>query len=211
MGLVVVGCSRVDEATGSEQEAVKQDDDVLVADSFVAGQTGDWFLETDEFGSTTIADESLVIDIHEPDTIQFSTLRQERFEDFILEVDARQLAGSPENSLGVLFRMVSPEEFYRFEITSEGRYMIERRQASGEWTRFLSDWTPSEIINRELEGTNHIMVVANGSQMAFYVNGELLEELEDSAYPAGSIALDAGTFGEGRTTVAFDNLVIQRP
>jgi hypothetical protein len=38
-----------------------------------------------------------------------------------------------------------------------------------------------------------------------------LEELEDSAYPAGSIALDAGTFGEGRTTVAFDNLVIQRP
>lgn len=211
MGLAVVGCSRGEESADSEPEDFKQGDDVLVTDSFIAGQTGDWFLETDDFGSTTIADESLIIDIHEPDTLQFSTLRREQFDDFVLEVDARQLAGSPENSLGVLFRMVSPEEFYRFEIRGDGRYMIERRQASGEWTRFLRDWTPSEAINKELEGANHIRVVANGSQLAFYVNGELLEELNDSAYPAGSIALDAGTFGDGRTTVAFDNLVIQRP
>ena len=47
--------------------------------------------------------------------------------------------------------------------------------------------------------------------MAFYVNDELLQELQDSRYPAGQLALDAGTFGNLRTIVAFDNLAVEQP
>lgn len=177
-------------------------------DAFIPGQTGKWLLENDELGSTEINSEQLVVTVKPPNTMQYAALEEPAFSDFVLEVDARQRAGKPEASYGVLFRMVDGSQFYRFEITGNGSYIIERRDANGSWTRLIPEWKTSPAINQGLNVANRLKVIANGPELTFYVNDILLEQITDSAYSSGRIALDAGTFGGGDLQVSFDDLAV---
>jgi len=201
--LVACGGAQSAGITGSAPE------DALFWDSFTPGETGDWFVEGDDAGSTAVINQELVIAISQPNILQFSTLQEQTFTDFALEVEARQIAGSPESSFGVLTRMQDNNQFYRFDITGNGLFMVERRNADGTWTQFLDDWTPSEAINQGFNVPNSLKVTAQGSRMSFYVNDVLVHQIDDVIFPSGSIALDGGTFGQSGLQVAFDNVVVR--
>ena len=117
--------------------------DVIYADGFVPGDTGNWVIEGDNAGKTSLINEQLVIDLTDNHIMQFSTLPDITFDNFILEVDARLLEGDLGSSYGVLFRMQDTTRFYRFEITGDGLYMVERRDGEQGWTRFVDRWTES--------------------------------------------------------------------
>ncbi len=185
--------------------------DVLFSDAFIAGETGKWQVEGDDAGRTAVLNERLVIEIDEPNLLQYTALVEPTFNDFILEVDISQLAGSPESSYGVLFRMENSDRFYRFDITGNGLYVMERHNSDGTWTRFISDWTESEAIKQGLTATNRLRVEARGPLLTFYVNDQLLQQVNDGSYAGGKIALDAGTFGYTDLQVAFDNVVVRQP
>jgi hypothetical protein len=184
---------------------------VIFADAFVAGQTGEWLVEGDDAGRTAVLNEQLIINIEEPNLLQYTTLSEPIFADFVLEVDVTQLAGDLESSYGLLFRMQNPGQFYRFDITGSGMYVMERHNGDGTWTRFLDDWADSAAIKQGLTVSNRLKVVAQGPLLSFYVNDQLLQQVNDGSFAAGQIALDAGTFGRGGLEVAFDNLVVRNP
>ncbi len=188
-----------------------RDGGVYFSEEFDPGDTGDWYLEADAQGSSAVIGERMVITIDAPNSAQYSTLRNHTFGDFVLEVEATQVEGNPGNSFGVLFRMRSPSEFYRFDITGDGNYVIERRNADGTWSRLLDDWTPSSAISQGLNNTNRLKVVAEGAKLTFFVNDQELQTITDNAYLSGNIALDVGTFGQTASSVAFDNVVVRRP
>jgi len=183
----------------------------LFHDEFVQGYTGNWMLENDELGSTVIVPEQLLIDLNSPNLIQYAMLMEPTFSDFALEVEAQLVDGSLASTYGVLFRMQSPEEFYRFAITGDGMFLIERQDPQGTWFRFADDWRDTVAINQGLGSTNILKVVADGPKIAVYVNDTLLEEVIDDSYSAGNIALDAGTFDGAGTQVSFDNLSVYPP
>lgn len=205
--LVVSGCNSADSTTGQ----VQRDASILFSDDFSAGSGGDWFTEADDQGQTAVLNESMIVEIGQANTIQFTELREPIFDDFVLEVEATQLAGDLESSYGLLFRMRSPEEFYRFEITGDGRYMIERHNADGTWTRYLDDWLVADSIKQGHNETNTLGVVADGPLLIFSINGQPVQQLTDPAYASGTIALSGGTFGQPGLSVAFDNLVVRQP
>ena len=97
----------------SENRVVLEGPDVIFADAFVAGQTGAWVVEGDDAGRTAVLNEQLIITIEEPNLLQYTTLSEPIFADFVLEVDVTQLAGDLESSYGLLFRMQNPGQFYR--------------------------------------------------------------------------------------------------
>jgi hypothetical protein len=204
---LVVGCRPAD----STAEPDIRDDSVLFADDFSNGGSSNWLTEADDQGQTAVLNETMVIEIGQPNTIQFTELRDTAFDDFLLEVDVTQLAGDPESSYGILFRMRGPDEFYRFEIMGSGRYMIERHNADGTWTRFLDDWLAASDIQPGLNVTNRLGVAANGPVLIFYINGQTVQQITDPAYAEGSVALSAGTFGQPGLSVAFDNFVVRQP
>lgn len=177
-------------------------------DAFAPGQTGKWLLEQDEAGSTAIVNEQMVITIATPNTIQYATLADRVFSDFNLEVDAVQHSGPPDSSYGVIFRMQDGQQFYRFDVTGSGLFMVERHDGDGTWTRLVPDWVPTTAINQGINVPNRLKVLAVGSSLAFYVNDVLLVQVDDPAYSGGTIGLDAGTFGGGNLQVSFDNLSI---
>ena len=185
--------------------------DVIYADGFVPGETGNWVIEGDNAGKTSLINEQLVIDLTDNNIMQFSTLPDIIFDNFILEVDARLLEGDLGSSYGVLFRMQDTTRFYRFEITGDGLSMVERRDGEQGWTRFVDRWTESTAIKQGLGSVNRLRVEALGQTISLYVNDEPLYQFTDTAYSSGTIALDAGTFVQPKAQVAFDNLVVRRP
>jgi len=195
---------------GVEPEAAKESE-LLFQDDFSVGNVGRWLNEGDELGSTEVNTEQLVIDVAAPNTLQFSTLKEPVFADFDLEVSGVLVDGAEDSTYGILLRMQGPTEFYRFEIMGDGHYMIERRNNDGSWTRFVDDWQISEAIQVGVNANNRLRVVADGPFMSFYVNGELLQEIEDTAYVSGNIGLDAGTYGHPKTRVVFDDLRVSPP
>ncbi len=184
--------------------------DMLFSDSFAPGETGSWEIEGDAQGVTAVINEQLVIELNAPNTLQFSTLADHTFDDFILEVNGRQTSGDLGNTYGVLFRVQDPGRFYRFEINGNGQYMLERRNGDGSWTRFVDDWTETEAIKQGISVANRLKVEANGPNIAVYVNDQLVQQITDNTYLRGNIALDAGTFIQPHTKVAFDNVVVRQ-
>lgn len=181
---------------------------VLFSDEFVVGQTGNWLLEHDEVSAVEITGEQLVLSVNQPNTIQYATLQEPEFSNFVAEVDGRQRAGSLESSYGILFRMQDGQRFYRFSVTPSGLYVIERHDGDGTWTRLVEDWLPSEAINQGPNVANRLKVIANGPDITVFVNDILLQQVSDPTYSTGTIALSAGTFGGENLQVSFDDLVV---
>ncbi len=189
-------------------EAISVASESNFADAFVPGQTGNWLLEQDDLGSAAVVNEELVITIAAPNTIQYASLQEKTFGDFALEVDVTQRTGPAESSYGILFRVGDDGQFYRFDVTGNGLYMVERHQSDGTWTRLVPDWVPSSALNQGLNVVNRLKVLATGPTLTFYANDELLTQVTDATLIDGAIGLDAGTFGGGNLQVSFDNLRI---
>jgi hypothetical protein len=189
----------------------QRDDNILYQDQFAPTQLTNWLLEGDAQGRTMIMNEQLVIQVDAANTIQFATLQEPAFSDFVLEVDAQLLAGSLDSSFGVLFRQDENGRFYRFVITGNGLFMLERRNGDGSWTRLLEEWAQTDAINQGTNAINRLRVEAAGSRIAVYVNEQYLHEANDNAYSQGMIALEASTFGQPGLQVAFDNLTVRQP
>ena len=204
IGLLFAACSNMELTLPGQEKALFRDD-------FILGQTGTWMLESDEVGPSVIVPEQLVIELNAPNLVQYSKLAEPTFSDFTLEVDARLDGGSPASTYGVIFRMQSPDEFYRFEITGDGMYIVERHDADGTWVRHTEDWLDTVAINKGIGATNHLRVAADGERIAVSVNNVLLEEVIDGTYSSGNIALDAGTFDGAGASVSFDNLIVFPP
>ncbi|GAB4561936.1 MAG: hypothetical protein Kow0047_09660 [Anaerolineae bacterium] len=126
--------------------------------------------------------------------------------DFYLEVDTAHVAGPLNNEISVVYRFVDNDNFYLFSISSDGYYRL-RKQVDGEFITVI-EWTPSDAIEVGEETINRVAVYARGPYMAFFVNGILVDETQDSSLSSGSIGLAAGSFEEPGVEVAFDNLAL---
>lgn len=184
---------------------------LIFEETFAPEQLGAWQIEGDSVARTAVIDEQLIIEIDAPQTVQYAALNEPFFTNFILETEVRQLRGDPQGSFGLLFRMQGPDQFYRFEITGTGQFMLERRNADGTWTRFLDDWTSSDAINQGINATNRLKVIALERSISIYANDVLLHQISDNLYPSGNIALDAGTFTAAELKVVFDNITVSNP
>jgi hypothetical protein len=72
----------------------------------------------------------------------------------------------------------------------------------------LPEWTATAAINQGLNVANRLKVIANGSDLGFYVNDILLTQLSDSSLSEGRIGLDAGSFAGNALQVSFDNVSV---
>lgn len=126
-------------------------------------------------------------------------------QDFVLQVETRQVSGGPENSSGVLVRYVDDGNFYRFDLSGDGFFAVSKLE-NQEWIT-LSDWQASEYV-KPLGESNAVKIVCQGSRMTFYANGQELISIEDSSFERGDVGLFASTFTDPAVEVEFDDLEI---
>lgn len=223
-------------------EASVTDTDVLYATDFDdEAALSDWELFDDGLIAAQPADGKLVVAVNAPsDEGAWSGLNY-TLDDFVLEVDATKIDGPDHNGTMVIFRLTDQENYNRFDISSDGYYMLS--EVRDGIPTVVSDWIASPAIATG-EGTNHIRVEAAGDTFRFSVNGELLTlcvategdvqpipfegecrggefntEWHNDDLPQGRIGLgaqgyavyDVDSVEPAQVTVAFDNLTISAP
>ncbi len=131
-------------------------------------------------------------------------------EDAVIEVDATMIGGPLTNDFGAICRYVDRDNFYFFEITSDG-YALIGMYSGGEWMALSSDkYQPSEAIHQG-EATNHMRAECVGSSLRLYANNSLVAQVTDATFANGGVGLIAGTFDEAGTDILFDNFKVLRP
>lgn len=177
--------------------------ELLYSDDFSDPSSG-WDIRQADDASTVYQNGAYHITVNNIDWVAWGNPYDE-FTDFIVEVDATQVAGTDDNDFGVLVRYVDVDNFYRFEISSDGYYSFDMMQ-DNEWITLI-EWTPSDAI-RLGKRTNTITVRCEGDLFTFYVNGQYLDEYRDSTFASGDIGLLAGTIQEAPVHIAFDNVKV---
>ncbi|MBA7617235.1 hypothetical protein ES703_24547 [subsurface metagenome] len=129
-------------------------------------------------------------------------VRPGQLTDFALEIDARLVSGSNQSAYGVVFRAKDDGNFYCFDVTADGAYLLGGK-LDGKWFE-LQKRTDSAFI-KEGNSTNHLKVVCRGSQIEVYVNGHHLTSATDNSFNEGYIGVIA-TSVEPDIEVAFDNI-----
>lgn len=177
--------------------------------------------------SATLQDGALVLEPGEANRLVYAAAGPE-LADFELEVEARALAGPPDNGFGVLFRLQRPRPFplaeaiglaaaggsagssyYLFLASSDGYYQL-LRAISGE-QQVLSAWIPSPYIRQGAGVSNRLKIRARGPGLEFFINdGQLEFCIADS--PSDSSTWVAGEClgGRMRSSVRDDGLVSGR-
>jgi len=146
-----------------------------------------------------------------PSYIGWTECTGTEYADFIVEVDATQISGPDNNAYGVILRYgLQSDEFYAFLISGDGYHAFTVDGVNHSDPEFLADWTESSAINKGAQ-TNRLKVVAVGTSMKYYVNDQLLGEVQDARFGTGTLGFFAGTVDEGNLQVAFDNLRVSEP
>lgn len=158
-----------------------------------------------------VEDGQFMMRVVTPAYIGWTECTDAEYTDFILEVDAAQVGGPDNNAYGVILRYgLEADEFYAFMVSGDGYYAFTVDGANRIDPEFLVDWAESSAINKGSQ-TNRIKVVAVGSNMKYYVNDQLLGEVQDARFSTGTLGFFVGTVDEGDLTVSFDNLRISEP
>ncbi len=177
----------------------------LWVDDFSDSST--WETGGDSDYEISYQDDEYRVVVHSVDTFVWGNpKRSYDLSDLLIEVDARRVAGPANNQIGLIVRRQDDENFYLFAISSDGTYGVDKFQ-NGDWSS-LAEWKFSKSVKRGTEW-NHLRVECVGARMRFYVNGDLLAEVEDKAFASGNIGLGAGTVDEGGVEARFDNLRLQ--
>ena len=131
-------------------------------------------------------------------------LPNQEFSDFVLTLEATPRDTDDHYSYGVAFRENVETHTYTFEIGNDGLYAI--FLFDGEWQK-LKDWSSAKAIKPGQ--TNELKVIAKGSTLTFFVNGDELTTIENDTLSAGKVGLVMDMFEESKSaTVDFDNLVV---
>jgi len=146
--------------------------------------------------------------ISAPNIVAWTDCTEEEFSDFVFEVDATQLGGPDNNIYGVLFRYdTNIREFYVLAISGDGYYVLAVDGPDREEPYMLTEWETSSAINLG-NATNHIKVEAVGSNISYYVNDQLLGEIQDSTLSKGIVGVFVGTLDEANVLVGYDNMKV---
>lgn len=132
----------------------------------------------------------------------------EAISDFYLAVDARQDSGPVDGYLGVTLRHSGENDYLSYSITQEGLFGLDRHTADG-WETLIPT-TPFAAI-RPYE-SNHLEVIAQGTRLWLFANGQLAATYEDAGLTEGKCGLIVGmNNADEQGTFTFDNFEIRLP
>ncbi len=198
--LMVLSLDEPDQGT-AENEILFEDYFDSDANGWATGEFEDDYTQNE----ITIADGVYTLNVTAKQKAYVEKVLPNRdFSDFVLTVEATPLDTEEHYSYGVAFRESNDLHNYTFEIGNDQLYSIQLYD--GNW-KTLKEWSSTDAIN--VGETNELMVIADGSTLTFFINGEELTTLEDATLSEGTVGLVVDMFEEGESAaVEFDNLVV---
>lgn len=179
--------------------------EVIFRDDFSSGE--DWQLGKTGAGSAALGKNELTIAIHEPHAYISSVRDQPLLSNFYAEISANPTLCRGEDEYGVLFRVASSSDFYRFSLSCDGQVRVDR--VVGGTAASPQPWTFSGIVPPGAPSISKIGVWANGEEIRFFVNEVYQFSVNDPMLPSGSLGVFARSAGELAVTVNFSELMVR--
>lgn len=179
--------------------------DPTFSDTFANGDS--WPLYTDEHVSFNVKDSNLVLTAFNPDKYNGWMFTWPVINDFYLEMTAKTEECSGLDQYGLMLRATKPpQEYigYLYGITCDGQYSL--RRWDGDKYVTLVDWTSSDQLNAGSNQTNRIGILADGTRLTLYANGNLLQEINDDTHAQGRFGVFVGSANTPDFTTLVDEI-----
>lgn len=114
---------------------------------------------------------------------------------------------------GILFRLTQSQteanslEAYSFEITDKRQFQVDLGTGASASIQHLIPATTSTAIH-PVGQKNTLMVIANGSDFQFLINGVFVGETRDSTLTGGGIGFGLDTYDQGAQSAHYSHLVV---
>jgi hypothetical protein len=132
------------------------------------------------------------------------------YQDVMVEAAVRS-DGSLDNHYGLICR-AGNQGFYYFAISADGYYAIFRRSDDDTLTPLTGRAMLKSPLIKDNGAMNQLMAVCEDTTLALYVNGSLVDKVEDDTFSRGDVGMAAGTGRRGETTLIwFDNFEVTKP
>ena len=166
-----------------------------------------WYTEENNRFSLELVDEGYKISINILNAPIWS-IREQSFDDVIVEVDTTRLSGAKSGYSGLVCRHQDGENYYALVISSDGTYGIAKME-DGEFEFIEEGSDVSGVIKSG--ATNRVRAECIGENLSLYANGQLLLQVQDDDFTSGAVGLLAGSRMEGAIEAFFDNFAIYQP
>jgi hypothetical protein len=166
--------------------------------------TGD---ETDNYTFDTHRN-ALYIEVPEKDTSVYAMYGVDLGQpDVQVDVDVETVAGPNRNNISLVCRG-NEDGWYEFSIHSGGLWVIYRFEYEDGFTELAEGG--STAINMQ-RAQNHLKIVCQGENLAFWVNDDHLTTIRDNRFAEGFVGVSVTTFDLTGAGIEFTNLVVRVP
>lgn len=180
--------------------------EVILQDDFAEGDS--WTLGRTSSGSAALGLNELTIAIAEPGAYAYSVRQNPILGDFYAEITTTPTLCRGEDEYGLLIRMSSPGDFYRYSLSCDGRVRLDR--IVGGTASSPQPWLLSGAVPPGAPSVSRLGVWALGKEMRFFINEHHQFTVEDPLIPVGNIGVFARSAGDTAVTVNFSDLVIRQ-
>jgi hypothetical protein len=180
--------------------------EVILSDDF--SDPNYWTLGHTSSGNIALGVNELTIAIAESEAYDYSIRQEPILGDFYLEITTSPTLCRGEDQYGVLIRMSSPGDFYRFALSCDGRMRLDRIVQGT--ASSPQPWTTNSAVPPGAPITSRLGVWVLGDEMRFFVNDQYQFTVNDPLLTAGNLGVFARSAGETAVTVNFSDLVIHQ-
>jgi hypothetical protein len=177
---------------------------LVYSDNFT--EDDNWTLGVVRDGSIALGKNELTLAVREKQGYLYSLNKEVILNDFYLEITASPSICRGSDEYGLLLRVSSSMEFYRFSLTCDGQTRVDRYYqgiASSPQPLTLNGAIPPGA-----PSSSRLAVLIVGEDMQFFVNGEYIFSVSDSSITGGGLGIFARATGEDMVTVNFSDLMI---
>jgi hypothetical protein len=176
----------------------------MFSDDFSSGAA--WALAASNSGSATVANGHLTLAVTDPGVYLFTTRQQPVLSDFYAETTANAALCSGADEYGMLVRVASAADFYRFTLTCDGRAKVDRIFRGQPST--MADYVRSGLIPATVPGTVKLGVWAGGDELRFFVDDYYLFSVRDTVLYSGTVGFFVRSQGQTAVTVRFSDMQV---
>lgn len=167
----------------------------------------EWNLRVTDRGGSSIYDGRLNLAVHQPNAFFFIRTPAPEQDDFYFEVSVRSEVCEEGDEFGMMYRLGTFYDHYRFALTCEGLARVSR--INNEEEIVLVPSTQTYAVYPGLRVDNRLAVWASGSQFHFLINNQDVFLVQDNELKSGGFGLFIRSRRSQQTTVSFDYLLLR--
>jgi hypothetical protein len=178
--------------------------EIFFEDDFSSSES--WLLGQSANGTVALGLNELTIAIIQPQTYLFSNRGEPVFSDFYAEITTNPNLCTGLDEYGLLFRMRSAGDFYRYSLSCDGQVRLDR--VVGGSAGSPQPWLVSASVPRGAPSNSRLGIWAVGKELRFFINDEFQFSVSDPYHSSGSFGVFARSAGENAVTISFSDLKV---